>query len=99
MRRIKGEEDSDKWYVECKGPVVAVAPVLRVLPLCAKKYQSLQKRHVKSGLSLNRSGLSLDLVATVEAPGSLRKTAIGLFHSRLNAKARRVGPGLFGFAY
>src|ERR1035437_7724974 len=37
---------------------------MRDLLLCAKKYQSIQKRHVKSGLVWIRSGLSLDLVWT-----------------------------------
>ena len=37
---------------------------MRVLLLCAKKYQSIQKRHVKSGLFCRKSGLGLDLVWT-----------------------------------
>ena len=44
----------------CEGGVPAAASVLRVLPLCAKKSQSIQKRHVKSGLVWFESGLSLD---------------------------------------
>ena len=53
-----------------KTRAVAIAPVPRVLLLCAKKYQSLEKKHVKSGLGMDwvwtKSGLSLDFVATVE---------------------------------
>jgi len=57
--------------VKSEGPAVSVASVLRVLRLCAKKYQSLQKKHVKSGLFWIRSGLSLDFGAKVLIPGCL----------------------------
>ena len=70
---------------------VSVAPVPRVLPLCAKSLKVFKKKHVKPGLGMVMSGLSLDKVWT-----SLRRLRA---RGQLNVKARRAWPGLCGFAY
>jgi hypothetical protein len=64
---------SARDVVKAKIRLVVVAADMRNLLLCAKKYQSLQKKHVKSGLVWTcldldwfKSGLSLDFVETVE---------------------------------
>ena len=78
---------SARGILKAKIRVVAAVSIMRVLPLCTKKYQSLQKKHVKSGLFWIESGLSLDSVWT-----SWRRL-------RVKCEGPAGWPGLFGFVY